>query len=69
MIYPTRNNRKIALVAMTVMMAVPAMMMMVRMSNSNDNLAARCRYQRSEEHHSEKSKRKFLHGIRPLLSL
>jgi hypothetical protein len=35
---------------MTVMMAVPAMPVMMITSDSNDNLSARCRYQRSEEH-------------------
>ncbi len=38
------------------------MMMVIRMSNSHDNLGARYRYQRSKEHQSEKSKTKFLHG-------
>jgi len=62
---------------MTVMMAVPAMPMM-RVSNRNDNLSVRCRYQRNEEQKGEKSKRKFLHnyygcptlvsGCGPLLS-
>jgi hypothetical protein len=48
---------------MTMVMAVPAMMMVViRMTNGNDNLGARRRYQRSEEHQSEKSKTKFLHN-------
>jgi hypothetical protein len=57
---------------MTVMMAVPAMMvvMVVVVSNSNDNLGARCRYQRSKEHQSEKSKTNLLHtysDAQPLL--
>jgi len=47
---------------MTVMVAVPAVVVMViRMSDSNHNLGARRRYQRSEEHQSEKAKTKFLH--------
>jgi hypothetical protein len=37
-------------------------MMMVTMSNRYDNLSARCRYQRNEEHKGEKTKRKFLHS-------
>jgi hypothetical protein len=32
---------------MTMVMAVPAMMMVVRMSNLDDNLGIRCRNQRS----------------------
>lgn len=31
-------------------------------SNSNDNLGARCRNQRNEEHKGEKTKHKFLHN-------
>jgi hypothetical protein len=40
---------------MTMMMAVPAMPMML-MPNCYHNLSARCRYQRNEEHKGEKSK-------------
>jgi hypothetical protein len=47
---------------MTVVMAVPAMVVMVRMSNLDNDLGARCRYQRSEEQKSENSKTKFLHN-------
>jgi hypothetical protein len=49
---------------MTVVMAVPAMpMVMMIVSDRNDNLGARCRYQRNEEHKGEKTKRKFLHSV------
>jgi hypothetical protein len=44
--------------------------MVVVVSNSNDNLGARCRYQRSKEHQSEKSKTNLLHtysDAQPLL--
>ena len=49
---------------MTMVMAVPAVviMMVVRMSDLDNDLGARCRYQRSEEHKSEKCKTKFLHN-------
>ena len=40
---------------MTMVMAVPAMPMM-RVSNRNYYLSARCGYQRHEEHKGEKSK-------------
>jgi hypothetical protein len=46
---------------MTMMMAVPAMPVML-MSNLDNYLSARCRYQRHEEHKGEKSKHKFLHS-------
>jgi len=36
--------------------------MVVCMSDFDDNLGARCRYQRSQEHKSEKAKTKFLHN-------
>jgi hypothetical protein len=49
---------------MTVVVAIPAvvMMMVVVVSNRDNNLGARCRYQRNEEHQSEKAKTKFLHS-------
>ena len=49
---------------MTVVMAVPAMTMMMVMvvSDRDNNLGARCRNQRNEEHQSEKAKTKFLHS-------
>jgi hypothetical protein len=47
---------------MTMMVAVPAVMMMVRMSDFDDNLGVRYRYQRSKENKSEKAKTKFLHN-------
>ena len=37
------------------------MMVVIRMTNGNDNLGARRRYQRSEEHQSENSKTNLLH--------
>jgi len=49
---------------MTVVMAIPTMvviMMVVVVSDSNDHLGARCRYQRSKEHQSEKTKTELLH--------
>jgi hypothetical protein len=46
----------ILLAAMTMVMAVPAMTMML-MSNGDHNLGARCWYQRHEEHKGEKTKR------------
>jgi hypothetical protein len=46
---------------MTMVMAVPAMMMMVRVSDFDDNLRVRYRNQRSEEHKSEEYETKFLH--------
>ncbi len=45
------------------------MMMVVRMSNCHDNLGARCGYQRSKEHKSEKSKTEFLHSYSDALPL
>jgi hypothetical protein len=47
---------------MTMVVAVPAVMMMVRMSDFDDNLGVRYRYQRSKENKSEKAKTKFLHN-------
>jgi hypothetical protein len=48
---------------MTMVMAVPAMpMVMMVIPNRNNNLGARCRDQRNEEHKGKKSKRKFLHN-------
>jgi hypothetical protein len=55
---------------MTMVMAVPAMPMM-RMSDRNDNLSARCRNQRNEEQKGEKTECNLLHstiGCRPLHS-
>ena len=46
---------------MTMMMAIPTVVMVVRMPHLDDDLGARRRYQRREEHQSEKSKTKFLH--------
>jgi hypothetical protein len=49
---------------MTVVVAVPAVVMMIMMvvvADRNNNLGARCRDQRNEEHQSEKAKTKFLH--------
>jgi hypothetical protein len=37
-------------------------MVVVRMSNLNHNLGARCRYQRSKEHQSENAKTNLLHS-------
>jgi hypothetical protein len=50
---------------MTVVVAVPAMMMVIVVviaADRNNNLGARCRNQRNEEHQSEKAKTKFLHS-------
>jgi hypothetical protein len=48
---------------MTMVVAVPAMaVVVVTMSDRDDNLGARCRYQRNEERKGKNSKRKFLHS-------
>jgi hypothetical protein len=53
---------------MTVMVAPPAMPVMVRVSNSNHNLRSCCRNERHQERQGEDSKCKLLHahGKRPL---
>jgi hypothetical protein len=60
-VHHSLQQAKRQLAAMTMMMAVPAMTMML-VSYLNDNLGARCRYQRNEEHKGEKTKHKFLHS-------
>jgi hypothetical protein len=37
-------------------------MVVMVIPNRNDNLGARCGYQRNEEHKGEKSEHKFLHN-------
>jgi hypothetical protein len=49
------QQAKSRLAAMTMVMAIPAMPVML-MSNLDNYLSARCRYQRHEEHKGEKSK-------------
>jgi hypothetical protein len=47
---------------MPVMMAVPAVPVMVVVSNLNHNLRLRCRYQRREKQHRKESKGYLLHA-------
>jgi hypothetical protein len=57
---------------MAVVMAQPAMPMMMMVSNFDHNLRTRCRDQRHEKHKSQKSEAQLLHdahGIPPLITV